>query len=81
MASSAPTHHLQAAVAVFAPVRPTFNSRRTSDRLREGAGLYLPPQFRTNAHLSKGHTSVFKEVGLDEVASSRETSLDEDCRA
>ncbi|RDA89550.1 hypothetical protein CP533_3759 [Ophiocordyceps camponoti-saundersi (nom. inval.)] len=48
------------------PVRPSFNSHLTSDRLREGAGLYLPPPFRTDraSNLRKGRTSVFKELGL-----------------
>ncbi|PFH55500.1 hypothetical protein XA68_18160 [Ophiocordyceps unilateralis] len=49
------------------PVRPAFNSHLTSDRLREGAGLYLPPPFRTDhrSNIRKGRTSVFKEMGLD----------------
>ncbi|RCI07880.1 hypothetical protein L249_5874 [Ophiocordyceps polyrhachis-furcata BCC 54312] len=49
------------------PVRPSFNSHVTSDRLREGAGLYLPPPFRTDraSNLRKGRTSVFKEMGLE----------------
>ncbi|RDA83071.1 hypothetical protein CP532_2555 [Ophiocordyceps camponoti-leonardi (nom. inval.)] len=49
------------------PVRPSFNSHLTSDRLREGAGLYLPPPFRTDraSNLRKGRTSVFKEMGLE----------------
>ncbi|UNI14996.1 hypothetical protein JDV02_001571 [Purpureocillium takamizusanense] len=49
------------------PVRPGFNSRLTSDRLREGAGLYLPPQFRpgsASTNLRKGRVSVFRETGL-----------------
>lgn len=44
------------------PVRPKFNSHITSDRLREGAGLRLPP-FASN--IQKGRTSVFREMGLD----------------
>ncbi|KAM4059578.1 hypothetical protein HRG_011634 [Hirsutella rhossiliensis] len=49
------------------PVRPKFNSHLTSDRLREGAGLYLPPAFRTGrSNIRKGRTSVFKELGLDD---------------
>ncbi|KJZ72612.1 hypothetical protein HIM_07971 [Hirsutella minnesotensis 3608] len=49
------------------PVRPKFNSHVTSDRLREGAGLYLPPAFRTGrSNIRKGRTSVFKELGLDD---------------
>ncbi|EQK99469.1 hypothetical protein G6O67_002543 [Ophiocordyceps sinensis] len=49
------------------PVRPKFNSHLTSDRLREGAGLYLPPAFRTDrSNIRKDRTSVFKELGLDD---------------
>lgn len=51
-----------------APVRPKFNSHLTSDRLREGAGLYLPPAFRTGrSNIRKGRTSIFKELGLDDT--------------
>jgi len=48
------------------PVRPNFNSRLTSDRLREGAGLYLPPQFQPSSttNIRKGRVSVFRETGL-----------------
>ncbi|PHH61862.1 hypothetical protein CDD81_7790 [Ophiocordyceps australis] len=48
--------------------RPKFNSQRTSDRLREGAGLYLPPHFRASAksNIPKDRVSVFKELGLDD---------------
>lgn len=50
-----------------APVRPKFNSHVTSDRLREGAGLYLPPLFKApSAHIRKGRVSIFKEMGLDD---------------
>ncbi|PHH67522.1 hypothetical protein CDD82_1390 [Ophiocordyceps australis] len=50
------------------PSRPKFNSQRTSDRLREGAGLYLPPHFRASAksNIPKDRVSVFKELGLDD---------------
>ncbi|POR31270.1 Uncharacterized protein TPAR_08519 [Tolypocladium paradoxum] len=62
--------HLQppgaSAASAPAPARPTFNSHLTSDRLREGAGLYLPPLFRASSNIPKGRTSVFKETGLDD---------------
>lgn len=50
-----------------APARPKFNSRVTSDRLREGAGLFLPPLFGpgSSSNIRKGRTSVFRETGLD----------------
>lgn len=63
--------HLQVPAAALSPsavpVRPKFNSHLTSDRLREGSGLYLPPAFRTGrSNIRKGRTSVFKELGLDD---------------
>lgn len=55
------------------PVRPKFNSHITSDRLREGAGLRLPP-FASN--IQKGRTSVFRELGLeDDLAFGSDTYL------
>ncbi|KAL7786228.1 hypothetical protein V8C37DRAFT_392613 [Trichoderma ceciliae] len=45
--------------------RPTFNSQRTQDRLREGEGLYAMI-FRTDSNLQRGRKSVFRETGLDE---------------
>ncbi|OAA80632.1 hypothetical protein LEL_00177 [Akanthomyces lecanii RCEF 1005] len=55
------------------PVRPKFNSHITSDRLREGAGLRLPP-FASN--IQKGRTSVFREMGLeDDLAFGSDTYL------
>ncbi|QPH00062.1 hypothetical protein C2857_003215 [Epichloe festucae Fl1] len=54
------------------PVRPKFNSHVTSDRLREGAGLYLPSLFRTpSSNIRKGRVSVFKELGLDDLTVSQ----------
>lgn len=50
------------------PARPKFNSRVTADRLREGAGLYLPPQFRTSNITRKVKVSAFKELDLDGTA-------------
>ncbi|EFY88694.1 hypothetical protein MAC_05312 [Metarhizium acridum CQMa 102] len=73
-ASSAATGtHLQVpAAASSVPVRPKFNSRLTSDRLREGAGLYLPPLFQApSTNIRKGRISVFKETGLDDFAVSQ----------
>ncbi|KHN95267.1 uncharacterized protein MAM_06771 [Metarhizium album ARSEF 1941] len=59
--------HLQVPGATAAPVRPKFNSHVTSDRLREGAGLYLPPIFQSSSsNIRKGRISVFKETGLDD---------------
>ena len=67
MATLASSAHLQVPV----PTRPKFNSQLTSDRLREGAGLYLPALFKTpSMHIRKGRVSVFKEMGLDDVASA-----------
>ncbi len=48
------------------PVRPKFNSHITSDRLREGAGLVLPPFAVRTSNIRKGRTSVFREMGLEE---------------
>lgn len=54
------------------PVRPKFNSHVTSDRLREGAGLYLPPLFKApSSNIRKGRVSVFKELGLDDLTVCR----------
>ncbi|KAK2589767.1 hypothetical protein QQS21_012557 [Conoideocrella luteorostrata] len=70
--------HLQVPGAMASgPVRPKFNSHVTSDRLREGAGLYLPPLFQTpSSSIRKGRVSVFKEMGLDDLAVSQ-TPIDE----
>jgi hypothetical protein len=45
------------------PTRPRFDSKITSDRLREGSGL-SPIQMVSN--IKKGRKSVFREVGLDD---------------
>jgi hypothetical protein len=72
MASLAPpatagTHLQVPDVTSTSPVRPKFNSQLTSDRLREGAGLYLPPLFNApSTNIRKGRVSVFKELGLDD---------------
>lgn len=50
--------------------RPKFNSRNTSDRLREGAGLYLPAQLQKSVGISKHKVSAFKELGLDDMGPS-----------
>ncbi|KAI8684036.1 hypothetical protein NCS57_00069000 [Fusarium keratoplasticum] len=47
------------------PVRPRFNSQRTSDRLRESSTFITPP-FKMGGNIRKGRRSVFKEVGLDD---------------
>lgn len=53
------------------PLRPMFNSLVTSDRLREGAGLYLPALFKgPSSNIRKGRVSVFKEIGLYDDPSS-----------
>lgn len=49
------------------PVRPKFNSHITSDRLREGAGLRLPPFAVRSSNIQKGRTSVFREALEDDV--------------
>ncbi|KAG5950516.1 hypothetical protein E4U53_004919 [Claviceps sorghi] len=61
--------HLQVpGASSSAPVRPKFNSHVTSDRLREGAGLYLPPLFQNpTSNIRKDRVSVFKELGLDDL--------------
>ncbi|KAL7894681.1 hypothetical protein HDV63DRAFT_407032 [Trichoderma sp. SZMC 28014] len=51
------------------PTRPTFNSQRTQDRLREGEGLYSMI-FRTDSNLQRGRKSIFKETGLDDDSAS-----------
>ncbi|UKZ62364.1 uncharacterized protein TrAtP1_003614 [Trichoderma atroviride] len=51
------------------PARPTFNSQRTQDRLREGEGLYSMI-FRTDSNLQRGRKSIFKETGLDDDSAS-----------
>ncbi|KAM0457729.1 hypothetical protein ACHAPV_006625 [Trichoderma viride] len=51
------------------PTRPTFNSQRTQDRLREGEGLYTM-LFRTDSNLQRGRKSIFKETGLDDDSAS-----------
>ncbi|KAF4463600.1 ring finger b [Fusarium albosuccineum] len=48
-----------------APVRPRFNSLRTSDRLRESSSFFTPP-FKMGGNIRKGRRSIFKEVGLDD---------------
>ncbi|CZR35073.1 uncharacterized protein FPRO_00805 [Fusarium proliferatum ET1] len=48
----------------LAPVRPRFNSQRTSDRLRE-AQTFVTPPFKMGGAIKKGRRSVFKEVGLE----------------
>ncbi|KAJ6780249.1 hypothetical protein PWT90_10827 [Aphanocladium album] len=58
------------------PVRPKFNSHITSDRLREGAGLRLPPFAVRSSNIQKGRTSVFREMGLeDDMAFGDDTYL------
>lgn len=58
------------------PVRPKFNSHITSDRLREGAGLRLPPFAVRSSNIQKGRTSVFREMGLeDDMAFGEDTYL------
>ncbi|ATY62294.1 kelch repeat [Cordyceps militaris] len=58
------------------PVRPKFNSHITSDRLREGAGLRLPPFALRASNIQKGRTSVFRELGLeDDLAFGDDTYL------
>ncbi|XWW93034.1 hypothetical protein V2A60_000962 [Cordyceps javanica] len=58
------------------PVRPKFNSQLTSDRLREGAGLRLPPFAVRASNIQKGRRSVFREMGLeDDVAFGDDTYL------
>lgn len=75
MASLAPSTSVGAHLQVpgtgsSVPVRPKFNSHVTSDRLREGAGLYLPPLFKApSTNIRKGRVSVFKEMGLDDFTS------------
>lgn len=74
-AAAAPGSRLQvlgASSSPSGPARPKFNSHVTSDRLREGAGLYLPSLFRTpGSNIRKGRVSVFKELGLDDLTVSR----------
>ncbi|KAG6298608.1 hypothetical protein E4U09_000655 [Claviceps aff. purpurea] len=66
--SSSSTHLQVPGTSSSGPVRPKFNSHVTSDRLREGAGLYLPPMFQApRGNIRKGRVSVFKELGLDDV--------------
>lgn len=48
--------------------RPMFNSRITSDRLREGVGLYLPAIFKKRVGVPRDRVSAFKELDLDDVA-------------
>lgn len=48
------------------PTRPAFNSRITSDRLREGCSKPLLRQSTTCASLRKDRSSAFKEIGLDD---------------
>ncbi|KAM5356117.1 hypothetical protein ACJ41O_002763 [Fusarium nematophilum] len=48
-----------------APVRPQFNSQRTSDRLRESSTFAEPP-FKMGGNIRKGRKSIFKEIGLDD---------------
>ncbi|KAL6878563.1 hypothetical protein J3F83DRAFT_758454 [Trichoderma novae-zelandiae] len=49
------------------PSRPSFNSQRTQDRLREGETPYV--LFRTDtSNLQRGRKSVFKETGLDDIS-------------
>ncbi|KAG5913909.1 hypothetical protein E4U42_000808, partial [Claviceps africana] len=68
--------HLQVpGASSSAPVRPKFNSHLTSDRLREGAGLYLPPLFQNpRSNLRKDRVSVFKELGLDDLTAPQGSS-------
>lgn len=50
------------------PIRPKFNSHVTSDRLREGAGLRLPPFALRSSNIRKGRTSIFREeMGFEEA--------------
>ncbi|UKZ92296.1 uncharacterized protein TrAFT101_007256 [Trichoderma asperellum] len=56
------------------PTRPTFNSQRTQDRLREGEGLYSMI-FRTDSNLQRGRKSIFKETGLDDDSASEVTDI------
>ncbi|KAG5982663.1 hypothetical protein E4U55_001545 [Claviceps digitariae] len=66
--SSSGTHLQVPGASSPGPVRPKFNSHLTSDRLREGAGLYLPPLFQAlRSNIRKDRVSVFKELDLDDV--------------
>ncbi|RFU75581.1 kelch repeat [Trichoderma arundinaceum] len=56
------------------PTRPSFNSQRTQDRLREGEGLYAMI-FRTDSNLQRGRKSVFKETGLEDDTASEMTDV------
>ncbi|KAL7922730.1 hypothetical protein ACQKWADRAFT_77512 [Trichoderma austrokoningii] len=56
------------------PARPSFNSQRTQDRLREGEGLYSM-LFRTDSNLRRGRKSIFKETGLDDDSASDFTDV------
>ncbi|OTA02932.1 hypothetical protein A9Z42_0033670 [Trichoderma parareesei] len=58
------------------PTRPSFNSHRTQDRLREGETPYV--LFRTEtSNLQRGRKSVFKETGLlDDIAITPDVNLD-----
>lgn len=54
--------------------RPKFDSKKTSDRLREGT-VFDPPPFTMGGNIRKGRRSVFKETGLgDECSSEAKTS-------
>lgn len=57
------------------PTRPSFNSHRTQDRLREGETPYV--LFRTEtSNLQRGRKSVFKETGLlDDIAITPDVNL------
>ncbi|KAL7813700.1 hypothetical protein V8C26DRAFT_436243 [Trichoderma gracile] len=57
------------------PTRPSFNSHRTQDRLREGETPYV--LFRTeSSNLQRGRKSVFKETGLlDDIAITPDVNL------
>lgn len=48
-----------------AAARPNFNSRVTSDRLREGESLFLPQRFRASTNIGKDRASKFKELDLN----------------
>lgn len=79
MTSTNTTHaSLEPVILEIKPIRPRFDSKLTSDRLREGSAA-SPIQMVSN--IRKGRKSVFREVGLvdDEDADPRKScdSFDE----
>lgn len=66
MAATEP--HRASTLPISRPIRPKFNSRLTSDRLREGS-LITTRSFITASTITKDRKSVFREVGLDDDSS------------